>query len=524
MARFFLRRISSRSTSGFQTRRIRRKTRPYAPKKTAQARLPNFQKSELRHITLLAIIILVTAVLIVHGIAALNLSSWFSILSGTFGKELEIDEKGRTNILLLGSAGEGFEGKDLTDSIILVSFHQRENKVALLSIPRDLYVETKETGGNRINRLYELGSKKFGDEGGLEFARYTISQFFDIPIHYVWKVDFKGFAKMVDAIGGITLNVPETIDDPLYPKDGTYDYEHFYLPAGLQKLDGKTALKYVRSRHTTSDFSRSNRQQEVLLAMKKQALEEGVLTSPSQLKAVYRALREHIDTNMDLREMITLAKVGARMDQGRIFHFSIHDDPTITGGFLYTPLRELYGGAFVLLPASDKWDEIKKYAKLVTDKPEWLKGSFSVQVLNGTKTAGIATSLKIILQRYGFSVPRFGNARAQGIPVTTLYIKNPDPKVADAAASLFKELFSASDVSIADADTEMATEPAGSLPFHLAISKNPPEKYLNPPYASGADAILELGENFLPVFDKLDVFRYVVSLTPSEILRPQITD
>ncbi len=469
---------------GFSSRRIRKNPR-------RKIKFPNpIKKPEFLQTVAIFLVIIFAGFLVVKGIASLNISSFFSILSGAFGRELKSDEKGRTNILLLGAAGEGNEGKALTDSIILVSLNKKSGKATLLSIPRDLYVETQETGGHRINLLYEFGEEKLGEGAGLEFTRKVISEYFDLTLHYAWKIDFEGFEKIVDAVGGVTVNVEKAIDDPEYPKDGTYDYEHFYLPAGLQTLNGKTALKYVRSRHTSSDFDRGRRQQQVLLELKEKALSEGLLGSPAKLKAFYRTLRAHIETNMDLGSMITLAGIASRFSSESVYNFNIHDDPTVQGGFLYTPLRELYGGAFVLIPASDKWNEVRRYTALITEKPEWLRENFKIQVLNGTKEAGLAGEMKIILKRYGFAVPRFGNASAQGIEKTTIFVKNPEIKQ---ALPLLTNLIPAE------------------------INETAPQKYLEPQYESDADVILELGQDFVPVFNKLNVFWNVVELKPASL-------
>lgn len=476
----------------FKIRRIRKTTpRRIKWKKPRVATPP-----ALKHGAIGGLLIIVVGYITLKLLSSLPFQPFFSFMGNIAGKELEIDKKGRTNILLLGIPGEGHEGKDLTDSIHLISINHQKNTASVLSIPRDLWMETKEVGANRINMLYSLAAEKFGKEESLEMMRFTMSQLFDISVHYVFLMDFKGFEKIVDAMGGIKVDVETTIDDRSYPKEGTYDYEPFFIPAGHQTLDGKTALKYARSRSTTSDFDRGKRQQHIMVALKERALSSGFLTSPSQLRALWRALSDHFETNMDLREMLTLASTTVRFDRSDISHFSLHDDPTIAGGFLYTPLRELYGGAFVLVPASDKWTEVKRYVRFITEMPELVSGGFALQVLNGSKQAGVAGGMKVILQRYGLRVPRFGNAQNQRVALTNLYIKNKNNL---AAIELFK------------------------LFFPVEVIETPPEKYLLPPYQSDADMILELGEDFLPVYDKLDVFRNVVELTTTPPTAPSST-
>lgn len=427
-----------------------------------------------------------------------NVAGVFSFFAGIVGKDLKIDRFGNTNILVLGVGGEGHEGKDLTDSIMLININYARKIVNLISVPRDLYVETMEVGGNRINKLYELGSEKYKSvDMGLDLVRTTLSDLLDVDLPYAIKLDFKGFEKVIDEISGIDVYVPEAIDDPFYP-DENFGYEPFYLPAGNRHLDGKTALKYVRSRKTSSDFDRGKRQQQVLEAVRKKAAEEGVLGSPRKLKVLYGDITEHLTTNMDLRELITLAKTARDFPDENIFSWSIHDDPSKMGGFLYTPLRELYGGAFVLLPASDDWFSVKKYFSFVWKAPLALRSKTPIQLLNGTKINGLATETKVILKRFGFNIIRFGNAKNQDVKQTAIYYKTAKAEEGiPETASLLTDLFTAK------------------------ISSELPNEYKIPPFESEASIVIELGEDFLPVYDKLDVFRNVVELTTPAEPQPQ---
>lgn len=189
-------------------------------------------------------------------------------------------DKGTYNILLLGWGGGGHAGGTLTDSMIVVHVDTNTKKVTFISIPRDLWV----TGNKKINSA---------GISGWENAKPVVTSVIGLPINYFVSVDFSGFTKIIDKLGGISANTPKTFDDQYFPIIGeennicgktneeieslkakysgynleiqfTCRYEHLHFEAGPTNLDGKTALKYVRSRHGDSDFGRSERQFAVL--------------------------------------------------------------------------------------------------------------------------------------------------------------------------------------------------------------------------------------------------------------------
>lgn len=399
------------------------------------------------------------------------------------GKNLLVDEQNHTNILLLGVGGEGHEGKDLTDTIIVASIDQTNSWVSMLSIPRDLYVEST-LGGSRVNRLYEKGKDKWGSEQGLDFTRATLEEVLDIPIHYSIKVDFEAFEEIIDAVDGIDVYVEQNINDPEYPRDGTYEFEPFYLSKGLQHLDGKTALKYVRSRHSSSDFDRSRRQHEALLAFKKKAKEENLLGKKSFLKELYYSLNDHVETNFSLRELVTLADFAARWNSDQFTSATLSDEPIFRGGLLYPPLRERFGGAYVLLPAGDSYDALRYFIQLIFYGPRNIE-RFPLAVLNGTETSGLAAKARNILNRFGIKFAALGNARTQTLATTTWYPVSPD---AGPLAEFLQKLIPGS------------------------IQTAVPEEYRQNPKFADAKIILELGADAMPVIEKLDIFKNVVEL------------
>lgn len=418
-----------------------------------------------------------------------NLFSRFSniritgIFSGIFGKGLARDASGHTNFLILGSGGEGHDGADLTDTIIIASLDQIKNSVSLFSIPRDFFVKSKN-GGSRINELYTNSKRKWDASQALGIVQQTISETFNIPLHYTVKIDFRAFEKIVDAVDGIDVYVEDTIDDPLYPRDGTYDYEPFFLSKGLQHLDGATALKYARSRKTSSDFDRSRRQHQVIMALKNKAGEKNSYGRKNLIRELYSSLTKNVETNISLREALSLADLATQLDGKNLAAANLNDDPFIPGGFLYTPPRDLYGGAFILLPAGEKLDSVQSFVWLISYGPRNLY-DMPISILNGTKRNGLASRLKTGLKRYGFEFSHLGNARDQKLGSTSIYFSDENAR------------------PIVDFLQNMLNLPG-------EISQQIPIEYSQNPDIQTAKIIIELGEDSLSQIEKFDIFRNVV--------------
>jgi len=342
------------------------------------------------------------------------------------GDELETDVYGHTNFLLLGHGGANHDGGSLTDSMIVASLDKENKLVSMISIPRDIYVEDPLLGNFKINEVYFRAKNYYEDEEkGIEHLKGKIEKITGVPIHYWAMIDFHGFTEIIDEIGGIEVNVTHSITDLQYPKDGTYLYEPFYLDAGVQTLDGSTALKYARSRHGygSSDYDRSSRQQEIIYAVKEQVLSSNIILNPKRIKNIMNKLSENIKTNMNAEEIITLGSVVTEgFTRDNISQKLIHDDPTQCGGFLYTPEREYYNNLFVLIPAGG-FDSIHMYANLNFNHPLAAKENKKIHILNGTSTIGVAGETKQILKRFCFDVTRFGNADTKDIKETTYYYK-----------------------------------------------------------------------------------------------------
>jgi len=277
--------------------------------------------------------------------------------------------RGRTNILLLGLAGGEHPGADLTDSLILFSINLTTKDTVLISLPRDIWVESLAA---KLNTAFHYGETKSAG-GGLILAKSAVSEIINQPVHYAVLIDFSGFEKAIDVVGGIDLTVPHSFVDNQYPVPGketaepeSERYERLEFLAGPQHFDGPTALKYVRSRHADgeegSDFARSQRQQLVLMAFKDKLLSLSVLFNPAKIKALKQIFDSSVKTDFPGFVLPDLVKLGLRLktidlrtgiiDQGS----ESEDIPPL----LYHPDSSLYG-QWVLLPIANNWQAVHRY-------------------------------------------------------------------------------------------------------------------------------------------------------------------
>ena len=351
-------------------------------------------------------------------VAAYRVVSDFSPLTAAveiFGEDLKKDENGYTNILLLGAgdSGDGQRaGANLIDSIMVASIDYDKKIVSMLSIPRDYYVTSDLNLGldttGKINQVYSDHSNLPEGER-FEIFKSAVGELVDLDLQYFMRIDFKGFVEIVDGLGGITVEVPEDIYDPSYPNSTDTGTIVFQMEAGLQDLDGETALKYARTRHSArGDYDRSARQQLILDAIRQKALSSDVLTSPSKLKDVYDAISDNFDTDLNFGEITSLAGFAKELESSGIIRKQLHNDKYSDGGFLYDGLRSIYGGA-VVLPYGDDLELIHQYTDLLFNHREIYANPATIKILNATKYGGIAGGLSDDLRRFGFIVEDTGN-------------------------------------------------------------------------------------------------------------------
>lgn len=307
---------------------------------------------------------------------------------------------GRVNILLLGIGGDGHEGPNLTDTIILASLDKKGKDIALVSIPRDLWAPNISS---KINGAYAFGQEKNGQ--GLTLAKETVSKLFGLPIHYAARVDFSGFVKAVDEVGGLDINIENSFTDPKYPIAGKEDdtcgleieakvengirntyykdatgsatlvteendpftcrYDTLVFQKGPTHIDGKTALKYVRSRHGTnnegSDFARSARQEKVITAFRGKVISTETLFNPKTIIDLTTTFGNSIDTDITNDDIPHFVKLGQKLTNSQIRRIVL--DSGRKESVLIDGNPADYGGQYVLAPKSGSWTDLAEYVQ-----------------------------------------------------------------------------------------------------------------------------------------------------------------
>ncbi|HVG00735.1 MAG TPA: LCP family protein [Chloroflexia bacterium] len=328
------------------------------------------------------------------------------------------------NILLLGLDYRPTEEDTRADTQIIVHIDPTAKTATMLSIPRDLWVTIPGFGQGRINQSYQLGDRAWRLDpdslpgGGSTLAMSTISATFGIPINYYAQVNFQGFEQVVDALGGLKIDVPVPLVDNEYPLTSTsygtpgtytssYGATRIYIPAGLQHMNGKTALQYARSRHADSDLGRNQRQQQVLLALKQQGMTLNVLPKLGELA---NKLSDAVQTDIPLSQIPSLANLAQDIGSGSITTCAI--DASMVEQTI------LDNGADVLMPI---WERIRPRVKQCFSDPRLVNENARLSVQNGTTTSGTARVVSELLVGKGLNVADLSSAVDQGQhPRTTI--------------------------------------------------------------------------------------------------------
>lgn len=366
-------------------------------------------------------------------------------------------EDDRINILVLGIGGSGHDGPYLSDTNIIVSIKPSTNEVALISVPRDLAAPVGKYGWRKINSADAFGEMESPGNGG-DFARQIFSDVFKTSIPYYVRIDFSAFQEIIDAVGGITVNVPKSFTDTTFPT-ANYGVQTISFTAGEQNMNGETALNFSRSRHGDngegSDFARSRRQELVMLALKDKILSLGTLSNPAKLQAMYTALTSHINSNLTFEQLVYLAGFAKEIQHPRTIVFD-----SSPGGFLVNATGE--DGAFILSPVTGSFDAMSNAINgvfntsstpvvntvavttptPVTTLPTNI--SSRVEIQNGTWRVGLASRWQEKMAVSGYNVLRIGNSLKRPVDRTVIYVlnqKTPHTSI-DAASKLLNAPFS----------------------------------------------------------------------------------
>lgn len=315
-------------------------------------------------------------------------------------KEIDIpiikEEDQSFNVLLLGIGGGTHEGPELTDTIIFANINPKQNTVNLISIPRDFWMPDLVA---KINTAYYFGQQK--DDKGIKLSSASVEKILGEDIDYTVVIDFQGFVKMVDHLGGIDVDVEKSFTDEQYPVKGKEDdlcgqeeegledlmatasseldvfpcrYKTITFEKGETTMDGQTALEFVRSRHGTngegSDFARSNRQQKIIQAVRSKALSLGIVLNPVKVYGAYNIIKENLNTDIEEETYDDFIKLADKMQDAKIksFVLSLPDEQQEKPGLLTNPLfSEQFSYQWVLIPrtGSGNYSEIHKYVDCI---------------------------------------------------------------------------------------------------------------------------------------------------------------
>lgn len=291
--------------------------------------------------------------------------------------ELKKDSTGKTTSVLLVGV-DSRTGSDIsnTDTIIVMTYNYDSNSAILLSIPRDFHVEvtpnTKWYG--RINSVYAAAEKK--EEGtGFDALSKAIEDVTGIEIQYYAMVDFKAFVEIVDLLGGVNINVENSFIDYAYPKGLGYQTVKFV--AGPQTMDGDTALKYARSRHSSqnnegTDYARARRQQKVIIALQEKFAQNETLKDPKAVMGLLSSLVNNVKisefTITDIQAALNALKE-FKDENGQSYSFVL--DP-YSGGKELVETKSMPSGAFAIGPKEGLgvYTKIHEYLKLASEKPK----------------------------------------------------------------------------------------------------------------------------------------------------------
>jgi LCP family protein required for cell wall assembly len=303
------------------------------------------------------------------------------------------------SILLLGYGGAGHQGSYLTDSIIVARIVPRQKQINLISIPRDLWVSIPVSESvqktTKINAAYAIGidDKNFpnksieftGKAGGGELSKFVVSKVVGFDVDNFISLDFQGFIKTIDKLGGIPINVKTSFDDYMYPietnindtcgksedeiksitatmsgdkleQQFTCRYEHLHFEAGPQIMDGQTALKFIRSRHSKEDggdFNRAARQQLLISSVKDRVLSINFIP---KIIPFINTLSNNIKTDIDLDKMQEIIGKSDELSQYAIKSVALSDKNILVQS-------KSSDGQFILISkeGEDKWDELHDY-------------------------------------------------------------------------------------------------------------------------------------------------------------------
>ncbi|MBV6450200.1 MAG: Transcriptional regulator LytR [Anaerolineales bacterium] len=313
----------------------------------------------------------------------------------TFESQVLNNGQDTVNFLLIGSDRRSQTGSTRTDTMVVAILRPNEGQVSLISIPRDLWVSIPGYENNRVNTAYQLGISTGYPGGGPGLLKDTIQYNLGIRIDHTAMVDFNGFSKIVNTLGGVDVPVVCSytdwrLIDPSYDPQNENNWHLYTVQPGVIHMDGDLALWYARSRQKSNDFDRGRRQQEVLRALFVQALQTNTLT---RIPELYNDLKDSVETDLGLGDILQLSIYAPKMTNADIRSYYIR--PPIVNSWITS------GGAYVLSPDQELLQQMLAEALSPSVKaPE--RQAIVIDVMNGTTIPGYETLAATRLNYAGY--------------------------------------------------------------------------------------------------------------------------
>ena len=398
-------------------------------------------------------------------------SNPFSILS-VFKPATLKNDNGRVNILVAGNSADdvGHGGAQLTDSIMVLSLNIKDNTALMLSIPRDMWVNIPGYGHAKINAAYV--------DGGMSLLKTVVENTTGLNIHYTALVNYSAFRDLVNAVGGITITIKSS--DPRGIYDPSLDYTTrnccalAKYPNGPVTLNGKQALNLARARGDAygsygfpdADYTRTEHQRQMLLAIKDKASTTAVIANPLKVGQLVDAVGNNVKTDLQLNEMEALYYYGKKIDDTKIDSYSIRD---LKGSGSPMLVGDMIDGQSAQVPAAgiDDYSDIQAQIQYIFSATPVQKENAGVVVLNATDTVGLAASQATKLKAAGLSVLAQNDASAN--QAQTTIIDNSQGQKPNTLAYL-KKTYNATVVTDA---TQTANYPSADFILILGASAVP---------------------------------------------------
>ncbi len=347
------------------------------------------------------------------------------------GNRLAGESRGQVNILLLGVGGPGHDGPYLSDTIMIASVKPNTNEVSLISIPRDTMVAIPGSAGQyKINSAYAYAITQRDEKYALKQARETVGNYLGLEIPYVVVVDFAGFAKAVDTLGGLDVEIEKSFTDYYFP-DTRYRYlSPVSFAAGVEHMDGERALIYARSRYSTSDYDRAARQQKILEAAKSRIKDLNFFRDITTISKLFDDFTGHVSTNMTVGEIKRLADLATNTPQNKIYSTVL--DPST--GLVCSYISTEKGFHLNLCPGKTEKD-LQKYAESSFARGHVRFENPNVEIQNATTVTGQALTAAEQIKSLGFSAATT-NAGKLSDPSQTYIYDLTDGKKPDSLAVL----------------------------------------------------------------------------------------